>query len=61
MQDDVVMGTLTVRENIMFSANVRLPKCISKEEKKRRVEEIIYELGLQSCADTIVSGWLLTF
>ncbi len=40
MQDDVVMGTLTVRENLMFSANLRLPETISHEEKVRRVEEV---------------------
>ena len=48
------MGTLTVRENLMFSANLRLPKCISKEEKERKVDETLYELGLQACADSKV-------
>ena len=51
------MGTLTVRENIMFSANTRLPKCISKKEKKEKTQEILYELGLNSCADALVSNF----
>jgi len=54
VQDDVVMGTLTVRENIMFSANLRLPETMSAEEKCDRVDEAIEELGLDKCADTKV-------
>ncbi|XP_072038572.1 broad substrate specificity ATP-binding cassette transporter ABCG2-like isoform X1 [Amphiura filiformis] len=54
VQDDVVMGTLTVRENLAFSASLRLSKKISKKEKKERVEDIIMELGLTKCADTKV-------
>ena len=46
VQDDVVMGTLTVRENLMFSANLRLPQIMTSEEKNDRVDEAIEELGL---------------
>jgi len=58
-QDDVVMGTLTVRENLMFSANLRLPQSMSSDEKADRVDEAIEELGLDKCADTKV-GMKLT-
>jgi len=64
MQNDVVMGTLTVRENLMFSANLRLPNSLSQKDKRQRVEETLYELGLTSCADTKVSHiltYLLTY
>ncbi|XP_071829124.1 broad substrate specificity ATP-binding cassette transporter ABCG2-like isoform X2 [Apostichopus japonicus] len=54
VQDDVVMGTLTVRENLEFSAALRLPKNVSKAERKERVEDVINELGLTHCADTKV-------
>jgi ATP-binding cassette subfamily G (WHITE) protein 2 len=54
VQDDVVMGTLTVRENIQFSANLRLPKSVSQEEKIKNVDEIIHELDLDRCADSKV-------
>ena len=57
-QDDVVMGTLTVRENFMFSANLRLPSSVSTKEKEERVQETIYELGLVHCADSKV-GFLM--
>ena len=53
-QDDVVMGTLTVRENFMFSANVRLPSTVTKETKENKVDEVIDQLGLTHCADTKV-------
>lgn len=54
VQDDVVMGTLTVRENFMFSANLRLPSNISHSVKKAKVEEVVQELGLSACADSKV-------
>lgn len=54
-QDDVLMGTLSVRENLLFSANLRLdPKEHSSEEKNNRVTSIIQDLGLEDCADTKV-------
>lgn len=55
VQDDVVMGTLTVRENFMFSANLRLSSDIPQSVKKAKVEEVIQELGLSACADSKVS------
>ena len=49
------MGTLTVRENIMFSANMRLNKILTDQEKQERVDEVIHDLGLERCADTMVN------
>ncbi|MBN3295870.1 ABCG2 protein, partial [Amia calva] len=37
VQDDVVMGNLTVRENLLFSAALRLPTSISFKDKEERV------------------------
>ncbi|XP_050183290.1 broad substrate specificity ATP-binding cassette transporter ABCG2 [Myiozetetes cayanensis] len=54
VQDDVVMGTLTVRENLTFSAALRLPKSVKEQEKKERVNQIIKELGLSKVADSKV-------
>ncbi|CAF4715117.1 unnamed protein product, partial [Rotaria socialis] len=50
--EDIFTGSLTVRENLLFSANLRLPKTVSTLEKNARVLRIITELGLESCADT---------
>ena len=45
VQDDVVMATLTVRENLLFSANLRLSTNISLFDKMTKVERIIHQLG----------------
>lgn len=52
VQDDIFSGTLTVRENIMFSANLRLPQSMLIEQRVERVCRIIKQLGLSQCADT---------
>ncbi|XP_058048966.1 broad substrate specificity ATP-binding cassette transporter ABCG2-like [Ahaetulla prasina] len=57
VQDDIVMGTLTVRENLMFSAALRLPLSTSKYEKKQRVEQVLKELDLSKVADTKVGTY----
>ncbi|XP_048365495.1 broad substrate specificity ATP-binding cassette transporter ABCG2-like isoform X1 [Sphaerodactylus townsendi] len=54
VQDDVVMGTLTVRENFQFSAALRLPKTVRSHEKEERVNQILRELGLTKVADSKV-------
>ena len=56
MQDDQLFPMLTVRETLMFSARLRLPGSMSLEEKRERVEMLIQELGLQSCADTVIGN-----
>lgn len=54
VQDDVVMGTLTVRENFEFSARLRLPQSITREQRNERIDQVIYELGLTEVADSKV-------
>uniref|UniRef100_A0A8C1XZP6 ATP-binding cassette, sub-family G (WHITE), member 2a n=1 Tax=Cyprinus carpio TaxID=7962 RepID=A0A8C1XZP6_CYPCA len=59
VQDDVVMGTLTVRENLRFSAALRLPKSICQQEKDEKIEKLIQELGLSKVADSRVGTQLI--
>ena len=54
VQEDIVSGTLTVRENLLFSANLRLSKKISSEAKRSIVSQVIGQLGLEKCADSKV-------
>ncbi|XP_061275708.1 broad substrate specificity ATP-binding cassette transporter ABCG2 isoform X3 [Bos javanicus] len=54
VQDDVVMGTLTVRENLQFSAALRLPTTMTSYEKNERINKVIQELGLDKVADSKV-------
>lgn len=56
VQDDIVSGTLTVRENLMFSANVRLPTHMKPAIKKKIVNNVLLQLRLEKCADTRVGN-----
>lgn len=48
------MGTLTVRENLNFSAALRLPTYVSQKDKQQKVNKLIEELGLGRVADSRV-------
>ncbi|XP_062002349.1 ABC transporter G family member 11 [Rosa rugosa] len=58
-QDDNLIGTLTVRETISYSARLRLPDKMGRSEKRALVERTIIEMGLQDCADTVIGNWHL--
>jgi len=46
-QDDVLFPQLTVEETLVFAAFLRLPACMSKQQKRDRVDAIITELNLE--------------
>eukprot|EP01137_Pigoraptor_chileana_P022974 Opistho-2@88542 len=46
-QDDALIGTLTVEETLMYTAQLRLSSSLPKEEKRRRVQQIIADLRLE--------------
>lgn len=56
MQQDILLPTLTVRETLQYSADLRLPPPTTAEERKRVVNEVILELGLKECADTRIGN-----
>eukprot|EP00730_Choanoeca_flexa_P005423 TRINITY_DN11938_c6_g1_i16.p1 TRINITY_DN11938_c6_g1~~TRINITY_DN11938_c6_g1_i16.p1 ORF type:complete len:739 (+),score=188.31 TRINITY_DN11938_c6_g1_i16:284-2500(+) len=56
LQQDIFFAELTVKETIRFSAELRLPREMSKEAKEKRVQSVITELGLNKCQDTIVGN-----
>lgn len=58
-QDDNLIGTLTVRETISYSARLRLPDNMPWEDKRALVESTIVAMGLQDCADTVIGNWHL--
>ncbi|XP_075522090.1 ABC transporter G family member 15-like [Primulina tabacum] len=58
-QEDVLLGTLTPRETLTYSAHLRLPASMAKRDIKGTVEAIITEMGLQDCADRQVGNWQL--
>ncbi|RVX13818.1 ABC transporter G family member 1 [Vitis vinifera] len=54
MQDDLLYPMLTVEETLMFAAEFRLPRTLSKSKKKARVEALIDQLGLRNAAKTVI-------
>ncbi|GMM32133.1 hypothetical protein DAMA08_048780 [Martiniozyma asiatica (nom. inval.)] len=54
IQQDVLIPTLTCFETLMYTAELKLPKLTSKQQRKKLVEEIILQLGLKECSDTLV-------
>ncbi|KAL3839377.1 hypothetical protein ACJIZ3_023968 [Penstemon smallii] len=55
-QDDVLFPHLTVRETLTYAARLRLPSTLTREEKEKRAIDVIYELGLERCQDTMIGG-----
>ncbi|GMP98468.1 hypothetical protein CsSME_00046343 [Camellia sinensis var. sinensis] len=55
-QDDVLFPHLTVRETLTYAALLRLPKTLTKQEKEKRAIDVIDELGLERCQDTMIGG-----
>jgi len=55
-QDDVLYPHLTVTETLVFTALLRLPNSLSKEEKVQHAEAVITQLGLTKCNNSIVGG-----
>uniref|UniRef100_A0A0D9WC55 ABC transporter G family member 5 n=1 Tax=Leersia perrieri TaxID=77586 RepID=A0A0D9WC55_9ORYZ len=54
MQDDLLYPMLTVRETLAFAASFRLPRALSPDKKRARVDALVHQLGLARAADTII-------
>lgn len=55
-QDDVLYPHLTVSETLIFTALLRLPKTLTREEKVQHAEHVMAELGLARVANSIIGG-----
>ena len=44
-QRDIVLSTATVREAIVTSALLKLPKTVTPAEKRRRADDVVAELA----------------
>ncbi|XP_057306202.1 uncharacterized protein LOC130644562 [Hydractinia symbiolongicarpus] len=58
LQEDVFFSHLTVNQTLQFVGEVRLPDKLSKQQKHGVVNEVIDELGLRKCANTVMGGGL---
>ena len=56
MQSDILPATETVRDALLFSAKLRLPKEMSVKEKEARVDAIIQKLKITDCQDTLIGN-----
>ncbi|KIV99856.1 uncharacterized protein PV09_08524 [Verruconis gallopava] len=57
MQHDILLPTLTVRETLTYSADLRLSPSLSRDKKQKVVEEVILELSLKDCANTRIGDY----
>uniref|UniRef100_A0ACD5TZD6 Uncharacterized protein n=1 Tax=Avena sativa TaxID=4498 RepID=A0ACD5TZD6_AVESA len=53
-QDDLLYPMLTVRETLLFAAQIRLSRAHSPAKKRERVHALIDQLGLSGAADTVI-------
>ena len=53
-QDDLLIGTLTVREHLTFQALVRMDSHLPQEVKRGKVEEIIQEVTAVSLSNVLL-------
>ncbi|XP_076242442.1 protein white isoform X3 [Calliopsis andreniformis] len=53
-QDDLFVGTLTVKEHLLFQAMVRMDRGIPMEQRIDRVNKVIGELALTKCTNTVI-------
>ena len=58
-QDDRLFPHLTVYETLVYSALLRLPASMTREQKVQQAEITIRGLGLTRCRDTIIGGPLV--
>ncbi|KAK8258943.1 hypothetical protein V6Z11_D13G024300 [Gossypium hirsutum] len=54
MQHDLLFPMLTVEETLMFAAEFRLPRTMSKSKKRTRVQALIDQLGLRNATETVI-------
>ncbi|KAG7386670.1 hypothetical protein PHYBOEH_008609 [Phytophthora boehmeriae] len=56
MQDDLFYQTITVKEHLVFQAKLRMGKTFTEKQYMQRVNEVMEELGLMKCRDTLIGG-----
>ncbi|XP_065904769.1 broad substrate specificity ATP-binding cassette transporter ABCG2-like isoform X2 [Dysidea avara] len=59
VQQDLITSTLTVRENVAFSAFVRLSSETPADEREKRVDDVIVKMDLENCANTRIGDELI--
>jgi len=55
-QDDIMHGDLTVSQALHYTARLRLPSDLSKNEIQERVQKVIAQLGLEGAEDVLIGS-----
>ena len=55
-QDDLFIASLTTKEHLIFQAMLRMGKNVPHAQKMHRVQEVLQELSLTKCANTIIGA-----
>lgn len=55
-QADIFMGSVSVREHLVFSARLRMNRNLSDEDKIARVDELIEQMNLVNCQHTLIGN-----
>ena len=58
MQDDLLNGYLTVEETLMYTAELRLPRTFTDQERRERVNDVLNDLGLTHARNDIIGSQL---
>ena len=56
VQRDTLVAVLSVRETLKYTAELKCSAVIPRNAKFARVEEVLKELGLEDCGDTVVGN-----
>ena len=54
MQDDLLNGHLTVYETLMYTAELRLPRQLTQQERQKRVHDVLLAMGISHVKNVIV-------
>lgn len=57
-QFDTLVGELTVEQMLMYTAEMKLPLAMTRDQKMARVKEVISMLKLEKCKDTVIGNAL---
>eukprot|EP00913_Durusdinium_trenchii_P031832 g29810.t1 len=57
-QFDTLIGELTVDQMLMYTAEMKLPRSTSREDKRKRVDQVISQLRLNKCQHTVIGNVL---
>ncbi|CAI9722128.1 ABC transporter G family member 21-like [Octopus vulgaris] len=59
LQQDILPSKLTLREVLHFTAMIKLPEKMTDFQKKKRVDQIVSQMELEKCLDTVIgSSWM---